>query len=559
MGGGGCRLLKAIMNIRCGTILFLLLCSYLHAQNECQFIRWEQSYKAGNNDINGNYLGGSQMMHLVPHKGKLYAGLSYWMDRGCAWYGKQNHRDRWAQILRLDSPNASWVLDFQLPETFLRPEILRKLTFRTDGEGNRLREPFSFLITCTSYRMRHNVVGVKCFARDDATGKWNGSFIYTGSGTPGEGYSIRDMHVHRDKVTGVDMVFTTIGTFGIFSGVLDKSVPGWIRWNEKCENKMKIHIRPLSIVEANGSLHFSTGRRVFRRIDGPNPSYVKVHDLSDYYSDEITPPVGGIRGMTSIKNPKGRGDSLIFVWSPKGGAFTNPGEIFRLDPDGPNNYTRTKEVVLGELLGKYLKAHVFFILGAYNDFMPVKVGKKTEHIIGFESVIHRRPYVPYFGSNVKASPDIGYYRGGAFAIRSADGKYRIEEIKGKYGTKQHEPPLAATVAYAISPFKDENAIYFSGLDPNHVDATNHSWIFKGILKGKKSLQRSRSAAFSREKVNNCPELYREWTNKKGQTVVAKLIANYGSKVYLQKRSGEKITIKTNSLSSRDRSYLKSIR
>ena len=35
--------------------------------------RWEQSYDAGYTDGKGAYAGGSEIMHLVAHKGKLYA------------------------------------------------------------------------------------------------------------------------------------------------------------------------------------------------------------------------------------------------------------------------------------------------------------------------------------------------------------------------------------------------------------------------------------------------------------------------------------------------------
>ena len=34
---------------------------------------WTQSYAAGYVDANGVYAGGSEIMHIVPHKGKLYA------------------------------------------------------------------------------------------------------------------------------------------------------------------------------------------------------------------------------------------------------------------------------------------------------------------------------------------------------------------------------------------------------------------------------------------------------------------------------------------------------
>ena len=554
-------------------IALLSFCGSMYAQesiNGWRFESWQKSFTAGHNDKLGNYLGGSQMMHLVPHKGKLYAAVSYWMDKGCVWYGHGRSKGRWAQILRLDGPTTGWEQDFMFPKTGLRPEILKELTFTTDGKGKRLRKPVSFLITCNSFVIGPNKVGLKCFARDDKTGKWHDSFIMTGSGFPGEGYSIRDMHVHRDKVTRTDMVFTTIGTSGIFSGVYDPKAPGWIKWNKTPEPTQKLKIRPLAIVEANGALHFSSGRYVFKRIDGPNPKYVTVHDLSDFYSGDIHSAVGGIRGMTTVDNPEGSGHSLVFVWSPRGGLFK--GDIFRLDPDTPkaNHYTRHKEVVLGDILSKYLKTPVYFILGAYNDFLPVPYGNTVEHIIGFETVIRKGRH-PVFISNSNPHGGSAYYRGGAFAIRSPEGKYRIAEIEGKGGIKQSDPPLAATVGYAVSPFKNELAVYFSGLDPNHVDATNHAWIYKGLVKTDRPYRARNSSRYASTRTSSSRtprksatpsvrlpnERFRTWRSSKGTSLEAKALSMTSSSVVLKKRSGRSIRIKRSALAAADQLYLTS--
>ena len=80
----------------------------------------------------------------------------------------------------------------------------------------------------------------------------------------GAPYSVRAMCVHLDKVTGVDRLFLTIGTLGIFSGVYDESVPGKVKWspNSECGS---VETRPLAIVEANGDLLFSAGRKIYRQ------------------------------------------------------------------------------------------------------------------------------------------------------------------------------------------------------------------------------------------------------------------------------------------------------
>jgi hypothetical protein len=71
---------------------------------------WDQSFKAGATDQNGHYMGGGTIMHLVGHKGHLFAADSYWCDSRNMWYGGANPNTGWAQILRLDHPGGPWVV-----------------------------------------------------------------------------------------------------------------------------------------------------------------------------------------------------------------------------------------------------------------------------------------------------------------------------------------------------------------------------------------------------------------------------------------------------------------
>ena len=41
---------------------------------------WQQSYKAGQKDENGALIGGSEIMHIKEHQGKLFAFNGYWQD-----------------------------------------------------------------------------------------------------------------------------------------------------------------------------------------------------------------------------------------------------------------------------------------------------------------------------------------------------------------------------------------------------------------------------------------------------------------------------------------------
>ena len=541
----------------CVLCVFLCSCALLRAQSASdpgwKFTKWVHSYKAGHKDKNGHYMGGSQMMHLVPYKGKLFAGLSYWQDSRNYMYGSGDRRIGWGQILRLDSAKGKWEVDYEMGPYWLRPETLKVVTFRTDKKGRRLTRPVTFMLTC-NYAGSGGNVTVHSFTRNDKNGKWEEAKIYTAPRAGHEAFSVRAILVHRDKVTGIDRAFLTIGTRGIISGVYDPSVKGDIRWDKQLE-KGPLPIRPLAIVEANGDLFFPTGHYIFRRIDGPKPSYEPILDMTDIDPGKVESPVGGIRGLTTIANPNGKGDSMIFLWSPRGGMFR--GDIYRLDREAANRYSRHKEVAIADVISKHLGGTpVYFVLGAYNAFMPIRFAGETEHIFGFETVIkHGRHSHFQPNPNGKSS----YYRGGMFAIRSKDQTYRIAEVKGKGGTKQCEFPLVATVAYAVSPFRNEKAVYFCGLDPNSQDSTNYAWIYKGFVNGVvKGGRAPREKRRSNPGVAVANQSYRTWTSSKGSTIEAKLVGAAAETVVLRKRNGKRIRVKKASLATADQLYLSSV-
>ena len=53
---------------------------------------------AGFRDANGKFVAGTEVMHLLPHKGRLHAGTSLWME-------SDPSVPKACQVLVLDSPN----------------------------------------------------------------------------------------------------------------------------------------------------------------------------------------------------------------------------------------------------------------------------------------------------------------------------------------------------------------------------------------------------------------------------------------------------------------------
>jgi hypothetical protein len=460
-------------SLQIGVIVFVLVCGLFPAKSPAGDLvapGWERSFQAGYTDPAGHYVGGATIMHLVAHNGMLFAADAYWCDSRNIWYGGTDPTTGWAQILRLDKPGGKWVVDRELGPQFLRPEILKSVTFATDGAGKPLAQPVNLLLSA-AFSLRPGNVEIALFTRDDAIGKWARSTVYAGPRAKEQGeFSVRAMCVHRDKVTGVDRLFLSIGKLGIFSGVFDPAAPGKVKWSGASETG-PVETRPLAIAEANGDLVFSSGRKIYRRSDGDKPSYQVIADLSDIYPNEIASPTGGARGLTAIANPAGKGQSLLFaMW-----IATGRGPVFRLDPQPDGSYRRTREVVLADLVRQYLPGVTVRGIGpAYNEFHAVTdpVTGKTLYLVSLEARITAGKYRTW-GDDGAA----GFYAGSIVAIRDAAGKYRLTEVNGPAGAGK--PPLVATYCFADSPFPQDHGqlIYFGGLDANGHPAHNLAWIF----------------------------------------------------------------------------------
>ena len=80
---------------------------------------------------------------------------------------------------------------------------LDKVRFATDGNGKPLSAPVSLLIAAN-----WDLGGAtQVFSRDDATGAWTAAILAQDQPIPGFLPQVRSFGRHRDRVTGVDLVF----------------------------------------------------------------------------------------------------------------------------------------------------------------------------------------------------------------------------------------------------------------------------------------------------------------------------------------------------------------
>jgi hypothetical protein len=434
--------------------------------------QWIQSYNAGYTDENGAYAGGSEIMHLVSHKGKLFAANGYWVDSH--WKIPPDHEKQSAQVLRLDSTDASWQVDLELGKTngldlmYMKGNILKSVTFTRDAHGKLLDKPANLLVMSSGANFERGGA-VSAWVRNDEKGTWTHNLVRHGSNSGGVRWVPRDIEVYRDTVTGIEHIFLLLGNPGIISGVYDPTQESKIRWARNTEypflTKGSLTIRPLGLVQANGSLYFSAGSSIYKRIDGERPTYEEVLNLNN----DTDTDVGGIRGLTAIDNPNGPGESIIFLWAPGARSMS---QVKRLDPDKNGSFTVHDEANMRDLMSKELGVGVSYTLGAHNMMYPVihpATGKKV-HIIGFQGNLQGKNHLKWKGSNL--------YAGAMFAVRTEDQKYSVHEVNNSY-----EPGKAILIsprAFCLSPF-GKNTLFVGGHDSSNKVSDDMSWVFKAPL------------------------------------------------------------------------------
>ena len=416
------------------------------------------SWQASTRDVNDRLMAGTEIMYIVPYKGKLYAATDLWME-------SDPDIPKACQILVLDSPEGQWRVEHQFTTNNLRLVTLKVVTFTTDSEGNSI-SPVSILLAAPDVYLGD----LEVFSLDDESGEWVpmalGEEVWEYSTT-------RAIGLHHDVVTGIDHIFAGTSTLGTISGVYDPDVPGRIRWEQSPEFQTPSGERVMGFCDCNGDFYCATSRYIYRRTDGPSPSWQEV-----YYCPEETSPAG-IRGLSAVPNPSGSGEVLIFAALKK---------VHRLDPS--RDFRETIELDMQSFLADLWDKPVAGVLAAYNRFMPYTIPQtgETVWLFGFESS-YPRSYI-----NADPPPEVRlfvredlkwYFAAEArYFIRHANGEdisYEVAEV-----VDPGKPTLVAVRTIAVSPFPGDRGqvLYFGGFDCNSQPCSNTAWIYRGELRSK---------------------------------------------------------------------------
>src|SRR5215831_3404252 len=442
------------------TLLLGAICTALSAsaRGEGDF---QLSFAGGSLDSAGRFMGGTEIRVLAAHGGKLYAGNGYWEDRP----GPEGLQG--AQILALDGPGARWRVDHSFDERLpsgrprdLAVSALAEASLATDGTGARLPRPASLLIAST-----WDLTGAtRIFSRDDATGVWTATTLAQDHPAPDFLPQIRSFAVHRDRQTGIDLVFAGQDPRGIFSGGYDATVPGRIGWAATPEldisristsafSGLAGRLRVSSFAECNNRLYAAVGQQIYERIDGREPQWRLLYTNPHPGHSET-----GLRGLTAVPGASRGGDVLLAA------VEGSAPRMVRVDPKAGSEAT---DLDLAEFLDSRWQTRVGYVIAAYNDMTKVR----DFLLMGLKAFIPPRSPVPD-GHRVV---DIGRGRldaGGWYLVRYPGGRYDLRSIN----TSQ---ALVATRTIRVSPFpNDGGTLYFGGYDANKATAHNTAWIFR---------------------------------------------------------------------------------
>ena len=528
-----------------------------------------QNFVAGQKDVNGKFIGGTEMRYLVRHTiphgdpfnggtcaatagcPALFAFNAYWEDMPGSLEG---YGHRCAQALVLTTPvwnGGAWKEDADFgnseggacpfsPSTprgvALATAAAFDKTFTTYGDGSATPGGgISELIVglwSTLYVPGCRGTPAVVANRVDSSGKWPWTQLacdFAPGGTPSLS-QVRSFGSHKDTVTGVDMVFAGENPRGVYSGTLNRD--GTIAWSgnpepingctagvipqmvEHCTNVVfpgnkyasaqwpsgvslprRLTVRVMGITEAadasgNTALYALIGMQVYKRVDGPSPSWSLFWEIPD--ADRVAklygpamPPISasGLRGFTTIPNPNGPGQALLL-------AVESPGPaIWRIDINGSGCSASDNACGAIDENIMALTNSTFGCVGctgyqipAYNSPMFSINGGV---VMGQGSIFyHKGATIPpghSFWSTDVPGITVGKIDTSAwYSFRSSSGNYTMFRMPTVAGPTASPSNMVSTRSCAMSPWRSigDDAVYCGGYDAENTPAHNTAWIIR---------------------------------------------------------------------------------
>lgn len=410
---------------------------------------------------------------IVAHRGRLYAGSSTDGETG-------NYSQRSSYIFVKKSADSPWVLDADFGPYTEQVNFLLSARLENGPDGKPIPEgPVEILIAGTNQLRQAGRSPARLRVRDDQTEQWLTIDLPTAKP---KDHSIRSAVVYRDRTLNVDLIVIAANPapLGIYIGFYDPNMPGKLRWSDKPElverppeGEPEVRGADLiySLAVVNGNLYAATGRGIYRRIDGLEPSWKKVLDLPP---DPIQPDYE-VRALTAVPNPKeitGWPEEEMLV-------FANAMGIWRMrcPEDSAAEHTRQSEIELINKTGEYTAQPVFMSFASNTPFTPYPNAVQPQFwLIGLQVVFA----VPGMNPMVNDPQSTRYDPQAYFLIRDREGNYQFGQI---LDPADPERMLAMARTFALSPFPgEENVIYAGGFTAAMARGLlGTAWIYRGVL------------------------------------------------------------------------------
>lgn len=439
-------------------------------------LRFSQDYFPGTKDPDGLLMAATEANHLTVHEGMLFASFG-------ATYRNPPKPDSdfvGHAILRKETADGPWRVDFDFGPKPYRVEALTSLHFTTDSNGKKLPKPVTRLVAARWSQNRSLLV------RDDAGRTWNEVSVIGGPNLPlGSVFTARSFADHIDRKTSVHHAFAgcwegnaqAVGEYrsSIYRASYDPAAPSGIKWT--AEPELTGVGRIMAFAECNGDLYASccifddspNSGGIYRRIDGPQPRWEQVYRWKEYNTQVWDDEQRMIRGLTAVSDPDAPGKQVLI-----GFRFFPEPIIERINPQ--QGHKATIELQLNDFFGKAFFGggrYVGTIRAAYNPFTSFTAPRSSQpvHLVGVQIYHPGFPNAPFNGSH--------------YLVRKPDGTYDW----GMIFDPEHPVPtgasLDATREIAISPFATDEGrvLYFAGYDGPFAD-NRSAWIYRGEMTGK---------------------------------------------------------------------------
>jgi hypothetical protein len=411
--------------------------------------------------------GGTETRALLFMDGSLYAGIGDWEDPEL-----ENAQTPGAQVLRLDSPNGSWVEDQDfnqvVPSTgekyYQAIAALGTAHFDHDSGNNPITPVDILMAGFWNIGMNGLPVWEKTVTTGSvgAHGTWTMSWLEP---PPASGDAeVRSFASYTDSVTHEEMAFAGSDPFGIFSGGFSSASNG-IVWGASAEaGTVGVTTggdRVMSFAACGGKLYATMYDAILVRTDGASPSWKIFYQ---YSGPALASQSSGFRGLTCVPNLNGAGSMLI------AGLEGDSPNIYDIPLDGSEP---TIELYTANYLATQLGTWVGYGIAAYNNMVVYPESGTTTCptlLIGL-GVVNTTNYANEYEND---------YPTALYLVRHCNGSYGLHAIVDP--SIAPAPPLISTRAMVVSQFSGDPAgtLYVGGYDAHNDPAHNTDWIYRGV-------------------------------------------------------------------------------